>query len=442
MTKCILCGNDEYTIPNEIFEAIKKENLVIFAGAGISTEGKNVFPNTLYKEVCDELKISNVSFPNAMSLYCNKPNGRKKLINKIIDRFDYYKSFSEIQNIMNMFYMPLANIPYIKDIITTNWDRQFEDICGCIPIMNDKDIAVIDNNRRKVYKIHGTIDNIGSIVATNEDYKKCYRELEKSIYGGYIKNLLSKNVVVFIGYSLNDYDFKKKWKYINKSLGEFKPHFYIVAPDINDDLLNKNITYINTTGANFIKRIEEKLINDKLLIDSQYLYAYANYMTDYVLKKHHETCELYKKAKNQVVMYSLYFQDGIIHSLKRILAKMNTGEYLDPSYFAECIESYKGILKNEFKDENYSDAAYVYGYLYAMIYFANDYTKYLEGNKKKHDKFCIYYLPRNEIFDNIAEYKKCLKKFNTKKYINYIKKVAIKLNSNNFELEPHHLPFL
>lgn len=441
MAKCVLCGNDEYIIPNEIFEAIKKENLVVFAGAGISTEGKNVFPKTLYREICDELNINNVSFPDAMSLYCKKPNGRKKLINRIIDRFDYYKSFSEIQNIMNMFYIPLANIPYIKDIITTNWDRQFEEICGCIPIIDDKDISVIDNSKRKVYKIHGTVDNIGSIVATNEDYKKCYKKLEKSIYGGHIKNLLSTKLVVFIGYSLNDYDFIKIWKYINKSLGEFKPHFYIVAPDINENLLDKDITYINTTGANFIKRVEKQLIKDNFLIDSEYLYAYASCMTDYVLKKHHETCEYYKKSKNQNVMYSLYFQDGIIHSLKRILAKMDTGEYLDPSYFGKCIEGYKEILKDEFKNGNYSDAAYVYGYLYAMIYFTNDYSMYLEDNKK-HDKFCIYYLPRYETFDDIKEYKKYLKKYKTKKYVNYIKKIAVKLDNGNFELEPHHLPFL
>ena len=45
--KCAFCGNKDFEVPSEIIEAIKKENIVIFAGAGISTEGKNVYKSTL-----------------------------------------------------------------------------------------------------------------------------------------------------------------------------------------------------------------------------------------------------------------------------------------------------------------------------------------------------------------------------------------------------------
>ena len=40
--KCAYCDDRAFEIPKDIIEAIKNENLVIFAGAGISTEGKNV----------------------------------------------------------------------------------------------------------------------------------------------------------------------------------------------------------------------------------------------------------------------------------------------------------------------------------------------------------------------------------------------------------------
>lgn len=207
---CAFCGNNNFKIPDEIIEAIKNESIVIFAGAGISTEGKNVYKSTLYTEVNDELGENyDNTFPQLMTKYCNRPNGRRNLINKINKRFDYYKSFPEVDNVMKMFFSPLSDIYSIKDIITTNWDRQFEEKCNCIPIVYDKDVALIDDKKRKVYKIHGSIDNVGTLIMTEDDYERCYNELNKNLIGSKLKELLSRKTVVFIGYSLEDDDFKK-----------------------------------------------------------------------------------------------------------------------------------------------------------------------------------------------------------------------------------------
>ena len=53
--QCAFCGNNNFEIPSDIIKAIKDNNIVIFAGAGISTEGKNVYKSTLYSEINDEL---------------------------------------------------------------------------------------------------------------------------------------------------------------------------------------------------------------------------------------------------------------------------------------------------------------------------------------------------------------------------------------------------
>ena len=140
-----------------------------------------------------------------MAEYCNRPNGRRYLINKIITRFEYYKSFPEIDNMMKLFFKPLADIYSIKEIITTNWDRQFEEKCNCMPVVYDADISLLDEKRRKVYKIHGSIDNIGTLVITDQDYDICYNKLRENLIGGRIKELLSRKTVIFIGYSLKKY---------------------------------------------------------------------------------------------------------------------------------------------------------------------------------------------------------------------------------------------
>ena len=69
-----------------------------------------------------------------MQLYCDKPNGRKKLLKNIRERFDYIKSFPELERSASSFHRELAELYPIKTIITTNWDTYFEEYCAAVPI--------------------------------------------------------------------------------------------------------------------------------------------------------------------------------------------------------------------------------------------------------------------------------------------------------------------
>jgi hypothetical protein len=47
---CDICKHDKaFEMPKEIIEAYNKGDLVIFAGAGVSTESRSVFPQTFYE---------------------------------------------------------------------------------------------------------------------------------------------------------------------------------------------------------------------------------------------------------------------------------------------------------------------------------------------------------------------------------------------------------
>lgn len=445
---CAFCGNNNFKIPDEIIEAIKNENLIIFAGAGISTEGKNVYKTTLYTEINDELEENyDNTFPQLMTKYCNQPNGRRKLINKINERFDYYKSFPEVDNVMNLFFSPLADIYSIKDIITTNWDRQFEEKCNCVPIVYDKDIPLIDDKKRKVYKIHGSIDNIGTLIMTEDDYEKCYSELNENLIGSKLKELLSRKTVVFIGYSLEDDDFKKIWKFIDEKLDELKPHFYIVSPDesMKEKLSDKNVTVINTLGSNFIEKIRRQLINDKFLLNSDILYIVATNLYYLCLKAHRDTNNLIKERKEPLLIYSILYQDGLIHSLERILARKTSGEYLNPAFIFNSIDTYSNILKKYLKEGNIFDGSYIAGYLHAMdyiFYLYNVVYSKEDADEDEYEKIYLYYLPLKNEYNNLEEFENDLKAYKTKKYINIANKIIKDMGNDNYELEIHHLPFL
>lgn len=50
--ECEICKrNTAFAFPQQLLEAVRARNVVIFAGAGVSTEDKLVFPYTLYEEI-------------------------------------------------------------------------------------------------------------------------------------------------------------------------------------------------------------------------------------------------------------------------------------------------------------------------------------------------------------------------------------------------------
>jgi len=111
---CAICKNNkDFQVPQQLLDALKRGDVVIFAGAGISTEKKTVYPYTLYEDVAGELKghaASGGNFPTLMSAYCLRPDGRKKLVQKVKERFDYIRSFPEIYREATRFHRELSGL--------------------------------------------------------------------------------------------------------------------------------------------------------------------------------------------------------------------------------------------------------------------------------------------------------------------------------------------
>jgi NAD-dependent SIR2 family protein deacetylase len=83
----------------------------------------------------------------------------------------------------------------IKNIITTNWDDFFEKVCGLDAFVNDSDMPFWESSERRVMKIHGSIRNFGSIVATEQDYQKSFRRLNNGPMGAQLKSLITQKTI-------------------------------------------------------------------------------------------------------------------------------------------------------------------------------------------------------------------------------------------------------
>lgn len=427
----------DFDMPVDIIDAVKNDRLVIFAGAGVSTESKRCYPSTLYEEIKQELGLNEneqLKFSQIMSRYCKQPNGRRNLIKHIKERFDYVESFPELYRQATSFHKELSSVYFIRDIITTNWDDYFERECGATPFTTAEDFLFWDLSDRRVLKIHGSIRNYGSLIITETDYKKCYRQLNKGLLGGYLKNFLATKTIVFIGYSFGDEDLNRIQQYLFREMSGLNPHAYVVTidEDAKEKFKDTNITPIITDGTFFIEKLKGLLIAENLIIPEDNLYKARAYL--YYVKDMHEKTGEIDLHINPEVIYSLSYQDGLIHSLERMQEKFCTGEYSNPCNINRLIQGYDNKRKNYLKKQLYYDVAYIDGYIDGLLFLVVD-------DKMRGFASPFYLFGYKYDIKNFEEYMGLIN--DSRIYHKNAQKSAEKILKNiGQRLTVHHTPFL
>lgn len=370
---CVRCQNNKpFDMPAGIVESALNGDLVLFCGAGISTESKNVLPFTFYTEVMEELALddTSLSFSELMQRYCSQPNGRKKLIAKIKARFANIHSFPELERAATQFHKELAELHFIKTIITTNWDTYFEEYCAATPITIPEDYAFYNEQERFVLKIHGSISNLSTIVATKDDYNRCLKRLKTNLIGARLKDIFARKTVVFIGFSFGDDDLNQILRYVRSQMKEFIPHIYIVSLDesLCERLGYRNATHITTDGSFFLHCLKNIFIEKKVVANCDAKRSISEAM-DRTLEFHDELSK-YDVHQNPCLVYCLAYQDGVIHAFERFFQMYPTGDYNHPCYMHDLIIQYQNRIDQRCESGNFSDEAYYEGYLNALVLIA------------------------------------------------------------------------
>jgi len=437
--ECVICKNKlPFEMPPEIIEAVKNETLAFFCGAGISTEKKSVLPWSFYSSIKAKLSIVDdaISFSDVMQMYCDRPDGRRKLIKAIKERFEYIHSFPELERQATTFHKELAELYQIKTIITTNWDTYFETYCNATPITHPADFSLLEESSRYVLKLHGSIDSISSIIATTDDYARCTDSLQRGSIGSMLKSILARKTVVFAGYSFGDSDFNQILDFLHNEQQEFLPHIFIVSLDseIKSKLPNLRATSIITDGTHFLYSLKQILAKEKLLVN---LHSKEN--VSIALEKlsevHSKTATI-SMYKQPCVLYSLAYQDGIIHSFERFFQLYSTGAYNSPIRMRASFAGYSEKIRDRMKSKNYWDVAYYKGYQNGLLYIAA-----CDENPSIIEDFPMYYLPtiKYDIL-TIKALKEALREISpTSLYYKYAFKDASKYKEQDTVI--HHPPF-
>jgi hypothetical protein len=440
--RCEACRNNHpFEIPDDLYEDFVEGNVVIFAGAGVSTESPQVFPYKFLDEIRDELEggIAEGSlFPDVMTSYCTRPNGRAKLLRRIRKRLSYVQSFPQLYRRATRFHRELSTIPFIDSIVTTNGDTYFERECGAVPFVSAEDYAFAEIPGRKVFKIHGSIDSYGSIIATREDYERCYESLQTGLLGSTLKLFLATKTVVYIGFSFADDDFIRIFDALTSEMRGLRPHSYIVtlAKPTQNHLLEKGLTPICTDGTFFISKIKERLVADGHMLDDGRLDGVERLLAR-VLQIHYDELSEISIRKYPDNIFGLCYQDGLIDCLERILGLAKTGEYSLRERVLKVAKTYEfQIRPRKLKNRRYQDVAYIDGYVNGLLHLLAD-------NEVRKVIPIYYAFGHRGPISNLTRYMRALRKSNSSSRAEHrwALQAARKLPDKE-EHVFHHTPFL
>ncbi|MFA4878382.1 MAG: SIR2 family protein [Methanoregula sp.] len=317
-------------IPPELYDEIKRENCIIFAGAGISTERKsNSGEPTFYEIIKNECEFSselNPPFPEVMQHYCNIKDGGKKnlLIRQIIGRLESFLDGSEKEHTTTFTHLEIARNPFFRIIVTTNWDTFFERRLNVlVPMVEDRDIPFWDDKKRQILKIHGCVTRPYTMIITQNDYEDLISSKMHSPVFTKLKDLMATKTFLFIGYSMRDPNIKMLFSDLSKSLGDFSRLSYAVDIDPSEETIaewKKNgVQIIKANAIAFSRDLNDMLVSEKLIPDPDVVDCYHCQLNG-ISQIHFKDCE----NQGEKFLTTMY-QDGVLHELDYILFNSKYG---------------------------------------------------------------------------------------------------------------------
>lgn len=316
-----------------LFELVRREEVVIWVGAGLSLYAgypssnnlKDILYNGLSKPEKRNIRRSLILPDFAEEFIKLKNNNRNELLRILESIFIGYSPKSM------EYHAKLVSIPHIHTIITTNYDRLFEYAYkekGHV-IISPKKIPFIDTKKTQIFKVHGDFVDPESIIITKSDYLNFFSKNSEynDLWTTVKTHILTKNIL-FIGYNIDDPNIEVIFNRITDSLGTFRRESFLVAPSLKplkrNDLTQKGITYINVKGEKFIDELIEN-IKGNIISDQTKGFVSSDTCSKFLID-HKLYFELFPQ-NNKLNIGSIRASDNTVKSHLHFTVKGSTGFY-------------------------------------------------------------------------------------------------------------------
>jgi hypothetical protein len=225
-------------IPQELLDDIKRGDCVPIVGAGLSlnavlpTACKMPLWNDLGVEIAKRLnKTFSGDAMSELSEYCAK-----------CSKFELIRLLRECLHIRTAKPGPVhtefARLPF-PEVLTTNFDflleRAYEGVGKSYLPVVDEDLLTFGrtDGETRILKMHGDLHHPSLMVVTEEDYDQFSKQRERMFQE--VTHLLSRYSVLFLGYSINDPDFRQIWSLVKTYFREFRRPAYALLVDASND---------------------------------------------------------------------------------------------------------------------------------------------------------------------------------------------------------------
>lgn len=270
---CFLCGELVVMINKfnpEIKEALLKNELVIFVGAGLSTNFGFPSWKDLVKEILEMLIEYDGAYRNYLPLlddpaidiltilgFIKIKGDEKKVRDYIEERFTIPTSTTTetLQLHRKLFEVS-------QKVITTNYDGLLEDASGIKKVCynNRHRVSNLNTYDNYIFKIHGDYEEAAECILFLDDYKALYEKDHAAI--NELKNLIRNSTIIFVGFSLSDPFVTSIFKYIKELYdGLIRSHYVLTTS--NDDFSEFGVKTLKLDSYNEIDGYLEELINIK-----------------------------------------------------------------------------------------------------------------------------------------------------------------------------------
>lgn len=198
-------------IPEDLIIEICQKNGALFVGAGLSQSASFPSWGQLISAIIDFCKKNNIiideyeieDLMKSKEYIIVAEHLREQLGDHRFKRFMNGIFDVEIEDIPEI-YSFIKEIPFTP-IITTNYDKLLENVFPHKKLatrLNIKDINEMTRMKESyIFKIHGTIENIDTIVLGKSDYNEV---VYNPLFMDTLKQIFRNRTVLFVGYSLSD----------------------------------------------------------------------------------------------------------------------------------------------------------------------------------------------------------------------------------------------
>lgn len=384
-----------------IKEALESEKAYLFVGAGFSqnAEAKTVNPPFRYKNWTDfMIQLAEKLWPNDSSdKITERVAGDHLFIAQLFEeefgKDQFYKELLEavpykdyVPSAIHKELIDISDTAKWKGFITTNQDCLIEQTLDEQHMYHDQVVDDLDLSTKlaqlKVLKLHGTMERPSSIIFSEEQYRT-YKE-EHPLLHLKVRSIFAENIVVFVGFSLTDSNFKSIFGWVRDILStnyQKKAYAFIFDKDIDD----------------YTRRYWEKRNIIILPISTEGFYDWGQAFTSGVreyIQYFHETGKVESNVVREIVgkiQRKAWNQEQKDHLIGRISA-MDIEEHLSLHEFDTIMEEVYATLDDKEKLE-----LLLVLFPYCQYHFRIDektimdtIIMFLEKDRAQHDKGLLY----------------------------------------------------